>query len=146
MVCLRKAVEADIPKLYSYLNKKYVERNLKNSVELEEKYKEWYKEIIGSKKFVLLIIEDENKNFIGHIKYKVFSKKTEVMIFIVEEHRNCGIGKEALESSFMYIDSNKIIVAKILEENQNSKKLFERLGFVYYKQEKEFDLYIKNCN
>ena len=68
------------------------------------------------------------------------------MIFIVEEYRNCGIGKEALESSFMYIDNNKMIVAKILEENQNSKRLFESLGFAYYKQEKEFDLYIKNSN
>lgn len=146
MVYLRKALEADIPKLYSYLNKKYVERNLKNPADLERKYKEWYKEIIGSPKFILLIIEDENRNFIGHIKYKIFSKKIEVMIFIVEEYRNCGIGKEALESSFMYIDNNKMIVAKILEENQNSKRLFESLGFAYYKQEKEFDLYIKNSN
>ena len=43
----------------------------------------------------------------------------------------------------MYIDKNKKIVAKILEENIDSLKLFEKNGFVYEKREKEFNIYFR---
>ena len=71
------------------------------------------------------------------------SEEVEVLIFILEKYRNNGIGKKALEESFMYIDKNKKIVAKILEENIDSLKLFEKNGFVYEKREKEFNIYFR---
>ena len=133
MIYLRKAKEIDIEKLHISLNKKYVEKNKKNVIKLENRYKEWYKNLIESDKFILLIIENENNDFIGHIKYEMKSEEVEVLIFILEKYRNNGIGKKALEESFMYIDKNKKIVAKILEENIDSLKLFEKNGFVYEK-------------
>ena len=99
--------------------------------------------MIESDKFILLIIENENNDFIGHIKYEMKSEEVEVLIFILEKYRNNGIGKKALEESFMYIDKNKKIVAKILEENIDSLKLFEKNGFVYEKREKEFNIYFR---
>mgnify|MGYP003423403044 FL=1 len=143
MIYLRKAKEIDIEKLYISLNKKYVEKNKKNVSKLENRYKEWYKNLIESNKFILLIIENENNDFIGHIKYEMKSEEVEVLIFILEKYRNNGIGKKALEESFMYIDKNKKIVAKILEENIDSLKLFENNGFVYEKREKEFNIYFR---
>ena len=106
MIYLRKAKEIDIEKLYISLNKKYVEKNKKNVSKLENRYKEWYKNLIESDKFILLIIENENNDFIGHIKYEMKSEEVEVLIFILEKYRNNGIGKKALEESFMYIDKN----------------------------------------
>ena len=97
MVYVRKAKEDDISKLYNYLNKKYVENNLKNIEEHETAYKTWYKENLNSKHYVLLIIEDDKKTFLGHIKYKITTKKSEVMIHIIEEYRSSGIAKKALE-------------------------------------------------
>ena len=109
MIYLRKAKEIDIEKLYISLNKKYVEKNKKNVSKLEKKYKEWYKNLIESDKFILLIIENENNDFIGHIKYEMKSEEVEVLIFILEKYRNNGIGKKALEESFMYIDKNNYL-------------------------------------
>lgn len=143
MVYLRKAEESDIEKLYVALNKKYVEKSKKNILKLEMKYREWYKNLIESDKYILLIIENENNDFIGHIKYEMKSDEVEVLIFILEKYRNNGIGKKALEESFVYIDKNKKIVAKIMEENINSLKLFENNGFVYEKKEREFNIYFR---
>lgn len=143
MVYLRKAEESDIEKLYVALNKKYVEKSKKNILKLEMKYREWYKNLIESDKYILLIIENKNNDFIGHIKYEMKSDEVEVLIFILEKYRNNGIGKKALEESFVYIDKNKKIVAKIVEENINSLKLFENNGFVYEKKEREFNIYFR---
>ena len=75
MVYLRKAEESDIEKLYVALNKKYVEKSKKNILKLEMKYREWYKNLIESDKYILLIIENENNDFIGHIKYEMKKEK-----------------------------------------------------------------------
>ncbi len=137
MIYLRKAKEIDIEKLYISLNKKYVEKNKKNVSKLENRYKEWYKNLIESDKFILLIIENENNDFIGHIKYEMKSEEVEVLIFILEKYRNNGIGKKALEESFMYIDKNKKIVAKILEENIDSPTMKHYLSGKF--SDKELD-------
>ena len=84
MIYLRKAEEKDIPKLYEYLNKKYVEKNFSDIKKTEKEYIEWYKESLCLEKYIFLIVEDENKNFIGHIRYEDFIDFYDVMIFIRE--------------------------------------------------------------
>lgn len=145
MICLRKAEEKDIPQLYRYLHQKYVEKYRDSSIEKEKiKYFNWYKKMISSPKFLLLIIEDEKGVFLGHIKYDFKEARSEIMVFIVEGARNKGIGKKAVEKSFQYLNKkNKVIVAKILDENIDSLKLFKSLGFNYYKKYKDFNLYAK---
>lgn len=144
MIFLRKAEEKDIPKLYEYLNKKYVEKNFIDIKKTQSEYIEWYRESIYSEKFIFLIIEDENKNFIGHIRYEDFSDFYDVMIFVKESSRNKGIGKEALNSSFQF--TNKRIIARILDENIISKEIFEKTGFVLIGKDKEFNIYQKNID
>lgn len=143
MIYLRKAAESDIMKLYGSLNKKYVEKNLENSAEVESRYINWYKTLIKSDSCVLLIIENEKREFLGHIKYQFLPDENEIFVFILEKYRNTGIGSKAINNSFVYIDSNKPVVAKILKENENSRRLFKKLGFVYGKREKEFGVYKK---
>ena len=143
MICLRRAEKADIERLYICLNKKYVEKSKNNYLEEENRYKEWYAKMIESDKYLLLIIENENGEFIGHIKYENSEDEVEVLIFILEKYRKNGIGKKALKESFMYIDKNKKVVAKILDENIDSLKLFEMNGFIYEKKEKEFNIYFR---
>ncbi len=143
MIYLRKAKETDIEKLYVSLNKKYVEKSKKNIAKLEKRYKDWYKKLIDLNNFILLIIEDDSGNFIGHIKYEIKSCETEILIFILEKYRNKGIGKEALHESFVYIKKNTKLIAKILEENHASMKLFKNNGFTYEKKDKEFDIYFR---
>ena len=144
MIYLRKAEEKDIPKLYEYLNKKYVEKNFSDIKKTEKDYITWYKEALGIEKYIFLIIEDENKNFIGHIRYEDFIDFFDVMIFIRENNRNKGFGKEALKKSFSFI--NKEIIARILDENIISKSIFEKTGFNFIGKDKEFNIYEKNID
>ncbi len=144
MIYLRKAEEKDIPKLYEYLNKKYVEKNFSDIKKTEKDYITWYKEALGFEKYIFLIIEDENKNFIGHIRYEDFIDFYDVMIFIRENNRNKGFGKEALKKSFSFI--NKKIIARILDENIISKSIFEKTGFNFIGKDKEFNIYEKNID
>lgn len=145
MISLRKAQEDDIPKLYKFLHQKYVEKYRDSSIEKEKiKYFNWYKKMLNSPKFLLLVIENENGDFLGHIKFDFKEARNEIMIFVVEEYRNKGIGKKALEQSFHCLEGkNRVIVAKILDENIDSLKLFKSLGFNYYKKYKDFNLYAK---
>jgi len=145
MICLRKTEEKDIPQLYKNLNKKYVEKNSSDKKDKEEEYCKWYRSSIKSPNFLLFIIEDEKGTFLGHIKYEISDTFVEVMIFIVEEFRNKGIAREALNKSFVYIPNNKKILAKILEENLYSIRVFESLDFEYVKREKEFSIYEKRA-
>lgn len=144
MIYLRKAEERDIPKLYEYLNKKYVEKNFSDIKKTEKEYIDWYKESLCLGKYIFLIIEDENKNFIGHIRYEDFIDFYDVMIFIRENNRNKGFGKESLKKSFSFI--NKKIIARILDENIISKSIFEKTGFNFIGKDKEFNIYEKNID
>lgn len=144
MIYLRKAEEKDIPKLYEYLNKKYVEKNFSDIKKTEKEYIAWYKEALCIEKYIFLIIEDEEKNFIGHIRYEDFIDFYDVMIFIRENTRNKGLGKEALKKSFSFI--NKKIIARILDENIISKSIFEKTGFSFIGKDREFNIYEKNID
>ena len=60
----------------------------------------------------------------------------------IQSIKNPDIKLEVLISE-LSSEKNKKIVAKILEENIDSLKLFEKNGFVYEKREKEFNIYFR---
>ena len=123
MIYLRKAKEIDIEKLYISLNKKYVEKNKKNVIKLENRYKEWYKNLIESDKFILLIIENENNDFIGHIKYEMKSEEVEVLIFILEKYRNNGYSR-ILNDAILKEARNRKITKIYLKTNLQKIEFF----------------------
>lgn len=145
MVFLRKAEEKDIPLLYCSVNKNFVEKEFCNDLSKKEDYYRWYLDRITSDNSLIFIIEDENEVFLGFVKFEISKKTTEVMIFIVEEKRQKGIAYEALEKGLKENFNNRKIIAKILEENLASIRLFEKLGFQYKGIKNEYLIYEKDC-
>lgn len=144
MIKVRKAETRDIESLYFLLHKKYVDKYFNNYEEIKSKYTSWYTKVLNENKYLLIVIENDKNEILGHIKYELFNDFLEIMIFIDKDHRNCKIAKESIEESYKYIGKNIKIKAKILKENNISIKLFESLGYSKEKEEKDYSVYKKD--
>jgi RimJ/RimL family protein N-acetyltransferase len=131
-IYLREAVKEDIGDIYKYINREYVKKYSSREKEEWFRHKAWYRDIIFSTKYKLLIINDERFRFMGLIKYEIDNNKKSAMvsIFIPIDLRNKGIGKKALKKSFTYLskDIDKVY-AEVLTENEVSLNFFVSFGF-----------------
>lgn len=131
-IYLREAVKEDIGDIYKYINREYVKKYSSREKEEWFRHKAWYRDIIFSKEYKLLIINDEKFRFMGLIKYEIdsMSKAATVSIFIPIDGRSKGIGKKAIKKSFFYLSKDiDRVYAEVLPENEISLNFFLSLGF-----------------
>lgn len=85
---------------------------------------------------ITLAVETNETNLIGYVQileYNAINRRAFIGIFIDKEYRNKGFGHKALNSIIKYAFSRwniRILFAKILSNNEESKKLFEKCGFI----------------
>lgn len=135
MIVLRKTVLEDIPKMYENLNLKYVKKYCKGQEEKQwEIHRIWYMFLINSPSYLLYTVEDTTGKFIGNIKFEIQDEIAIFSIYLVEEVRGRGYSKILIDASIeeLKFENSRIslILAYILEENENSIKAFEKADFI----------------
>ncbi|WP_426710338.1 GNAT family N-acetyltransferase [Cetobacterium sp. SF1] len=136
MIILRKTTLEDIPKLYKNLHLHYVEKYCKNELEKQwHLHEKWYSFLIHSPNYLLYTIEDTRGEFMGSIKFELQEEIAIISIFLVPKVRNKGYSKILINASVEELKFEhpeiSLVLAYILEENENSKKAFKSSGFIY---------------
>lgn len=134
---LREMIEEDIPKIYKELNLKYVEKYCSDALEEQkEAYEKWYSFVLNSPYYVMYTISNKEDEFLGNIRFELHKKRGVINIYLSPKIRGKNLSKIIIENSIEKLRTNKkidIIEAYILEENDVSIHLFEKLGFKFSK-------------
>lgn len=137
MIVIRNAKIDDIKAIYMNLNYNYVKKYYKNNEKKQGKmHEKWYKKVINSSNYEIFIIEDDSKNFLGCIKFKINKnmETAEISLYLVQKFRGKKYAPTFINISIeelKFKHSNlKIIIAYILEENEKSKNCFLKANFV----------------
>ena len=123
-------------KLQSYQNRKFFIN--KNKFTLNSHYK-YINNFLKNPLNLIFFIKFKRKN-IGYIKLTIVDKNYDCSIMLDQRYRNKGFSSEALK----YFKNNELFFsyrlnAKILSQNKNSIKVFQKAGF-----KKNKDLFIIN--
>ncbi len=132
---VEEAKKNDILGIYNLVHRDFIAKNFTKSQELElEKHKRWYEFWIESPYYLIYVLKDINRKIIGQIRYEIDGEIAIISIYIEKEKRGKGLGKYFLEETMMGLAADKkevkLIVAYILEENQNSLNMFSSFGFL----------------
>ena len=135
---LRNMREDDIEIIYKNLHLDFVNKYFKNKKQQQKIHKnhnEWYKIHISSFDYSIYIFEDDKNNFVAMTSYEILIDTAKVNIYLSKDYRNKKYSQEILSQSISkFLSENKNIKylqAYILEENIPSKKIFEKLDFIY---------------
>lgn len=136
MIFLRKTKENDIKDIYNNIHLKYIKKYyLAEEREQWENHKRWYKFLIKSPTYLLYTITDENKKFLGYIKFEIDGEIAIINIYLIEEIRQKKYSSDIIEKSINNLLKERkrvsIVLAYILEENIASIKTFKKNGFVF---------------
>jgi len=130
--------EDDIEIIYKNLHLDFVNKYFKNKKQQQKIHKnhnEWYKIHISSFDYSIYIFEDDKNNFVAMTSYEILIDTAKVNIYLSKDYRNKKYSQEILSQSISkFLSENKNIKylqAYILEENIPSKKIFEKLDFIY---------------
>lgn len=133
----RKATKEDADKLDNLLTKLILDEknNYDNSLEAV-KIKNFYINYIEKENYQIFLCEEE-KNIVGYI-YIIINNKTAKIdaLYIEEKYRNQGIGANLIESALSWIKEKNIknIELNVLTQNKQAKKLYEKYGFITFKE------------
>ena len=135
---IRNMREDDIEIIYKNLHLDFVNKYFKNKEQQQKIHKnhnEWYKTHISSFDYSIYIFEDDKNNFVAMTSYEILIDTAKVNIYLSKDYRNKKYSQEILlESINKFLSENKnikFLQAYILEENIPSKKIFEKLDFIY---------------
>ncbi len=142
---LKKVEVSDSKRLFSWRNKKFIRENSLNKKKIEEKnHRLWIKNTQNSKKGIWLIYAEGNID-IGHCSAIYICKKNVSWSFYIGEKNfspGCGIRMLVffLKKLFFKEGISKI-EAKIVLDNQKSKKIHQELGFTLQSKNDNFEIY-----
>ena len=136
---VKKMETSDIETLYKRINLSYVEKYCKDEASVQwEAHKKWYSFILNSPYYRMYILTNEKKEFLGNIKFEIEELKVVLNIFIDPEARKNKLSYFFIEESIKMLKEEieiEILEAYILEENDISLHLFEKIGFSFLKNE-----------
>lgn len=136
---LREMKEEDIPKIYKELNLKYVEKYCNDKIaEQKEAYEKWYNFVLNSPYYVMYTITNKENEFLGNIRFELYKKRGIISVYLSPKIREKHLSKLLINSSVEKLKLNKkidFIEAYILEENEVSIHVFEKLDFEFIKNE-----------
>lgn len=126
---LKNVEEKDFKFLFELRNNPEVRKYMFNKNELKwERHVEYWKKRISEKIPSYTIVADGKYTGIIKLDWSEFDECYYVSIIIMPEYQRKGIAKMALELLENKFRTKKIR-AKIIPENEASKKLFESAGF-----------------
>jgi RimJ/RimL family protein N-acetyltransferase len=102
-----------------------------------DEHKLWFKQIISNKNSILLIAELETTEALGTVRFDFRNKNSaEISIYLVPSFIGKGLGASLLTQAESWLIKNKPeinqIKAEILMENERSKHLFLKEGYMPY--------------
>ena len=101
----------------------------KNPISKRDHYS-WYTERLLDPDTYLWVIQLQNGDMVGQIRFqKSFNDRYDVDVFILPSYRMKGYAISALFKAIKYMKKCKL-VARIKDNNQSSKFLFEKAGFI----------------
>ena len=133
---ISKASKDDIVGIYNLLHREFVKKYSPNSEKLEwEKYKSWYEFWLRSPYYLIYVIKNTNGKIIGQIRYEIDGEIATISIYFDKDNRGKGLGQVFVERSIEWLKFEmkdvKLVLACILEENENSIKMFVNSNFVF---------------
>jgi L-amino acid N-acyltransferase YncA len=134
----RDAVQDDLEKIIDIYNSTIASRMVTADTEpvSVESRQKWFDAHSASKR-PLWVIEDASEKMIGWISFQSFYGRpaydatVEISIYLVEEQRGKGLGKEALQYCLQHATrlGAKTLLGFIFSHNEPSLKLFRYFGF-----------------
>ena len=99
----------------------------------------WFKKSLKNKKSKLFIIFIENQKMVGYLRVEQITDKHFVSINVDKNHRKKGIAYKALKMlENKHLHNENEIFANVRKNNIASKKLFFKVGYELFKQNKNF--------
>ena len=132
---ISKATKNDIVGIYNLLHREFIKKYSPNSERLEwEKHKRWYEFWLRSPYYLIYVIKNINQKIIGQIRYEIDGEIATISVFFDKDNRGKGLGNFFVERSIEGLKLEKkdvkLILAYILEENENSIKMFLNSNFI----------------
>ncbi len=142
---LKKVEVIDSKRLLSWRNKKFIRENSFNKKKIDEKsHAKWIKNTQNSKKGIWLIYAEGNIG-IGHCSAIYISKKNVSWSFYIGRKNfspGCGVRMLVFFLKKLFFEEGiSKIEAKIILDNQKSKKLHQELGFTLQSKNDNFENY-----
>ena len=143
---LKKIEVKDSKRLLSWRNKKFIRENSLNKKKIDEKSHEiWIENAQNSKKGIWLIYAEGNKD-VGHCSAIYIDKKNVSWSFYIGEKNfspGCGVRMLVFFLKRLFFEEGiSKIEAKIILDNQKSKKIHQELGFTLQSKNDDFENYI----
>ena len=131
---LRKAELADLDMYYNWANDPVVRSNSFNTEQIPyEDHVIWFNETINRDDVALFVLMDDDMS-VGQVRINISDAVAEISYSIASEFRGKGYGSkiisllmEKIRTDVPYI---KTVKARVKPENEASKRVFEREGFV----------------
>lgn len=137
-IIVRPALETDARRVWEIRNSPEVRSNSENSEEITlEKHLVWFAKKYFSNQKNLIFILDFNRLAVGYCRLDFDAEENFYIISIAIDpaYRGRGWGQTLLKRSLLLAGPGKKFVAKILEHNLPSLKIFEKSGFVVYQKD-----------
>jgi UDP-2,4-diacetamido-2,4,6-trideoxy-beta-L-altropyranose hydrolase len=133
-VYLRKATAADALPVFNLSNHQSVRVNSINQEPITwENHLAWFTAKLTAKNYEFYIAEDEDKNFIGQLRYEISNDSAVISISISPDFQGKGLSSEILitgsEVFFAARPEINQIIAWIRHANLPSQKAFTKAGF-----------------
>ncbi len=131
---LRPALPSDAKLLWDWANEAQTRRVAFHSEPIAwESHVAWYSAKLSSPDALIAILESPEGIPIGQIRFDRTPEGLEIDLSVVAAARSRGLGIELLRQGLGQARSRwtaGTVIAKMLMENDRSKRLFERSGFV----------------
>lgn len=131
----------DMEDIFNLSNDNLVRENSFNQEKiLWENHQNWYKNKINDKNCIFYVVKDLNNSIIAQIRFDKNNCEADISISISPEFRGKGYGKKFLKQvSEKVIQENNIkkINAYVKIENEASKIIFEKAGYILKEKDSE---------
>ena len=144
---IRKASHDDVNDFYYWRNHKKTRNMLKNTEPISWKeHTDWYlKSLKRINRVSLVILLKGSKLKIGCIGFDIKENYSFISIIIDPKFRKKKLSKISLDEAIKFFKKDNsninLISAEIKSENIASEKIFEQVGFVLRKKDKNINLY-----
>lgn len=155
---IRKANLNDIKLIYKLSNDNEVRKVSVSKDKINwSNHKEWFLEKINNLNYFFYVIFEENKNFVGQIRYEIKKDYSVISISLDKNYRGKKISSYLIEKTTLRFLNEapyiKKVYAFIKSDNSSSLSSFKNAGFLlqgikYIKKEKffKYELINKNIN
>lgn len=139
---LKKASNKDIFFLYKLVNDPEVIKNslTKKNVSFKN-HSQWFKKALQKKNTSILIFKTTNHK-LGHVRLDTNSKKqTFITYSVANEFRGANVGYKMLNLAIKKNSTKTNLFAIVKKNNEPSKKIFKKLGFLLFKIDQKRGLF-----